>query len=72
MKLKPTVDMRGNNLRPLCLLAFTMLCWVFVRTSFLQNPRKPPGHLSLTEFRMYYAYNHPCNGDVGARDQTDE
>ena len=37
-----------NTVRLLCSLTLSVLCWVFVRASFLQNPGKM-GHLSLTE-----------------------
>ena len=40
MKLTPPVDNCKNTLRPLCLLALSEICWVFVRTSFLQSPKK--------------------------------
>ena len=40
---------RENTVRP---LALSVLCWVFVRASFLRSPEKKPGHLSLTEGRM--------------------
>ena len=33
--LTPTVDTRKNIIRPLCLLALSVLCWVFVCASFL-------------------------------------
>ena len=33
-------DMRTNTARLLCLLALSVLCWVFVHTSFLCNPKK--------------------------------
>ena len=39
MNLTTPVDTRINNVRPLCPLAFSMLCWVFVRASFLPDPK---------------------------------
>ena len=48
MKLTPPDDACVNTVSPLCLISLYALCWVFVRTSFLQNPGKT-GHLSLTE-----------------------
>ena len=47
-KLKPPVLMQENTVRLICLLALSVICWVFVRTSFLQNPEKN-GHLLLTK-----------------------
>ena len=44
-----TCDMRVNTVRLLCSLDFSVICWVFVRVSFLQNLKKSPGNLSLTE-----------------------
>ena len=51
--MTPPVDTRVNTVRPLCSLALSVLCWVFVCASFLRNPKKYPGHLSLTEGRMW-------------------
>ena len=39
-KLTPPVGTRKNTLRPFFLLALSVLCSVFVRVSFLQNPKK--------------------------------
>ena len=47
-KLTPLVHMQENTVRLICLLALSVICWVFVRTSFLQNPEKN-GHLLLTK-----------------------
>ena len=40
MKLTPPDDTRINNVRLLCSIAFSVVCWVFVRTSFLRNPKE--------------------------------
>ena len=39
-KLKLPDDIRVNTVCKLCLLALSVLCWVFVRASFLQNLKK--------------------------------
>ena len=52
MKLRPPINMRKNTVCPLCSLDLFVVCWVFVRTSFLQNPKKNV-HLSLTEGCMF-------------------
>ena len=40
MKLEPPDDTFINTVSPLCSLGFSVICWVFVRASFLQNPEK--------------------------------
>ena len=37
MKFTPPIDTRENNLRPLCSLALSVICCVFVCAAFLQN-----------------------------------
>ena len=40
MNLTPPADTYENNLHPLCLIEMSVLCWVFIRASFLLNPKK--------------------------------
>ena len=40
---------RESTVRPLCTIALSVLCWVFVGAIFLRNLKKNLGHLSLTE-----------------------
>ena len=48
------VTLFNHTLRPLCLLALSVHCWVLVRESFLQNPKpENPGKLSWNEPHIY-------------------
>ena len=51
MEFTPPVDTWENNLCPLCLLNLSVLCLVFVRTSFLQNPEK--SGICFADQRLY-------------------
>ena len=44
---------RENTVRPLCSLALSMLWLVFVRTSFLRNPKKPGTFFADQRLYMY-------------------
>ena len=46
--------MRENTVRPLCLLTLYVICWFFVRVSFLQNPKKNGNF--FVDRRLYVLY----------------
>ena len=50
------VDTHENSLRSLCSLALSLLFWVFVRTSFLRNLKKPGTFFSDYTYYVYTSF----------------